>query len=430
MDLILTVSTIFATFLIILLSSLLYFRILKKESPSHQSLTDKETVIVFVDAPDPDNPAAVAAITKHILPTVRAKKPHLHVVLTGRLVDLRTRKATKCLSLNELIRQPEETSVDSHGRRVLEDSAVRFENYLVKCNISPSIFTIYDGGVAPSAPLSDRFHEWDFLFDRRDLCTGDSGDAGEILSYGEYQTLTHRYNDLSEEERERQLLRLLRRFHFKPLLDLSQLMRQSCGDVIIFLGGPATALTRLFTGSGQDLRDRVRGVYGMFGALEPGKGTLLANQFNVACDVEAACEFLIEDIFPNADKYLVATETCKNSELVVSANDLSRKDVGEYFVKLQSLWEESHGGRPQPMFDVIPVMAYLVKYKSCFQWTPRRAILKEWKRKDGQEEQIFSYIEPRESEELEGRGRLYVSKREVRALGKDDLLDFLKEAWS
>ena len=73
-------------------------------------------------------------------------------------------------------------------------------------------FTIYDGGVAREAPLSDAAHDLDFIFDRKDLVTQRGGDKGEMLNPNEYGEFVAKYNALSETEREQSFLR---RYHWK-----------------------------------------------------------------------------------------------------------------------------------------------------------------------------------------------------------------------
>lgn len=421
------------SFLVLILTVLFYFRCLTRKSGDHGHKSSREgeqVVMVFIDAPDPDNPAAVAAIAKHILTiTQESTTPHLHIVLTGRPVNLRTEKSSG-LSLEECVRQKWETSDSVHAQRVLEDAAARLESYLTKCNVDVSTVTIYDGGVAPCAPLSDRFHEWDFLFDRKDLYTGSDGDEGVIVSCEEYHALVHKFNCLSEEERGRQFLLLLRHYSLTPLSILqSKIAQELCGGVTVFLGGPATGLVQLFSEGGETLRDKVKSVYGMFGALEPGKGTLLPNQFNVACDVEAACKLLISNIFPQAEKYLITTETSKNASLITSSEDLIGRGIAKYFVDLQKLWESVHNDKPQPMFDVFPVMAFLSQYRECFEWRRQRAVLKEWKKSEGEVQQTFCFLDPDDSRPLEGGG-LFVSGPQVHSLGKDNVLDFLQKSWA
>ena len=422
------------SFLLLILTYLFYMCFIKKSSGSGNTKKEKmHRVVVFIDAPDPDNPAAVAAVAKHVL-TQASTDEHLHVVLTGRPVNLETEKAD-VFSLELLVRQKWEVNNSVHAHKVMEDAAVRLLGYLARCNVDVSAVTIYDGGVAPCAPLSDRFHEWDFLFDRKDLCTGSEEDRGDIVTPEEYTALVHKFNQLSQEDREKELLCLLRPF---PMTSLSilrkKLEEEECGDLILFLGGPATALVELFTSSKDEitLRDKVKSVYGMFGALEPGKGTLLSNQFNVACDIEAACELLINDIFPQAKKYLIMTETAKNAALKISSDDLLGRISEPYFIHLQELWESVHGNKTQPLFDIFPVMAYLSEYGDCFEWMRQRAVLREWGRKDsdGEEmQQIFSFIEPDDSMPV-GNGGLFVSSPKVHSLGKEDVLNFLQKSWT
>lgn len=64
-------------------------------------------------------------------------------------------------------------------------------------------------------------------------------------------------------------------------------------------------------------------------------------------------------MFPHdVTTYLIITETAKQPVLVLSAKEMEERGVSEH-VKLQKLWESTHGNRPQPMFDVLPVMAAL-----------------------------------------------------------------------
>ena len=150
--------------------------------------SQRECAVLFIDAPDPDNPAADMALWSYVL----KKKKHLHIVLTGRPVNLRTRKRfSEHLPTREQIsRQNWETAVPEHARRVLEDSACRIARYLMKCGVPLHSFTLYNGGVAREAPLSDVAHDWDFIFDRRDLVTQRREDEGEILDPRERTNLS------------------------------------------------------------------------------------------------------------------------------------------------------------------------------------------------------------------------------------------------
>ena len=394
---------------------------------SSRNKRTKDIAVLFIDAPDPDNPAAAVALYKHVLlqqSVTDDTSRRLHIVLTGRPVDLRTAKEPNDEEQN-IVRKDWERNNPDHAHKLLQDSAARIHNYLVKSNVPPGDIAIYDGGVAPSAPLSDVMHDWDFLFDRQDLvegsCHAPKG-QGEVPSLSEYDTLVTRLNQLSPEEREREILSFLRPFPLLPLDQLKcQLQSNSYESVTIFLGGPATALVQLFSSS--SLRNKVVGVYGMFGSLKPGVVTLLPNQFNVACDVGAASRVFVNNLFPRADKYLVATETAKNEVFKVSAEDLLKAGAPPYFVGLQRLWEGTHGGRVQPLFDVLPVMTYLDKYETCFNWNGKKAVLFEVERK-GSKQQLFRYVDS------DNDDHVMVSDDAVQGLTKQQFIEFVCKAWS
>ena len=337
----------------------------------------KTNVVLFIDAPDPDNPAAAVALWKHVLEKKRCGG-HLHLVLTGRPVNLRTGKSRRqggVVLKEALVRQEWETSVPEHAVRVLEDSAARISNYLKRSGVPSSSFTVYDGGVAREAPLSDVVHDWDFIFDRKDIVTEREADRGELLEPSEYHTLVARYSELNEDEREHTFLSLLRNYDLTPLDSLrARLGKPWSGKITIFLGGPATALVKLFKGR-QDLCSKVALFYAMFGSLSPGRETLLANQFNAACDLPAAREVFVDGLFPHVTARLVTTETAKQPMFVLSAQEMEKRGVAEHVVKLQRLWESTHGGRAQPMFDVLPVMAATPTYKDCFTWHKMTALM-------------------------------------------------------
>ena len=409
--------------LILILSIIFYILFFKSEAKSLK----RRLVLLFIDAPDPDNPAAAVAIAKHIL-TIKTQDniitdPHLHVILTGRPVNLKTPKAFKG---PPLIRQTWEGDDPIHSRRLLEDAAARLENYLVKCNIHSSMVTIYDGGVAQCAPLSDQFHDWDFLFDRKDLVSGQEVDVGTILSPVEYQTLVEKFNILSEEEREHELLTILRSYPLALLSDLRhKLEEESCANILLFLGGPATAVVQLFgLDQGGKIYSKVTELYGMFGALEPGKGTLLLNQFNVACDVESACDLFVNNLLPRAEKYLITTETAKNNIFRVSSDELQALGICSDVVNLQRLWEFTHVGNPQPLFDVLPVMAYLCNFRECFDWSRKKAVLQEWRKKGEITEQIFYFTES------DDQKYILVSGAQVKMLDRHRFLEFLQKMWT
>lgn len=331
----------------------------------YRSSAEQPVILLFIDAPDPDNPAAALALIKHLQPSC------LHIILTGRPVDFHTGRCKSTM----YERHCHEKFVMNHSVRLLEDSAARLSTYFDKCNIGHQI-KLYNGGIAPCAPLSDAVHDWDFLYDRKDLITMNGCDKGEILSPEQYEELVLKYNAMSKGRREREFLSIMRYFHLIPLDNLKrEILRKSCQEIIVYIGGPTTAVPHVF--DSEVLRLKVTNLYGMFGALEPGKGTLLKNQFNVACDIESACQVFVKNMFPKIKKFLITTETAKMKPLIVSSHHLKEYGAFSHIVELQLLWESTHKNKEQPLFDVIPVMASLEKYKSYFMWSEKKAVLKD-----------------------------------------------------
>ena len=135
----------------------------------------------------------------------------------------------------------------------------------------------------------------------------------------------------------------------------------------------------------------------MFGSLRPGKGTLLANQFNAACDLPAAKVVFINNLFPGAKAHLITTETAKLSTFILSVQEMAGVGVNDHVVRLQRLWEWTHGNRPQPMFDILPVMAALPMHKDCFTWREKRVCMVK-SDSDGRDE-IFTFVDAADSTE-------------------------------
>ena len=368
----------------------------------------QKTVLLFIDAPDPDNAAAASAIWRHIL----GKRGHLHIILTGRPTNLRNIKD---------VHQAQRESVPEHAEYLLEDSAARISNYLERCDIPADVFTIYHGGIARDAPIPDSAHDWDFLFDRRDLVTGKEEDRGEVLDPEEYTKLVSRYTRLPEDVRERDLLSLLRQYPLAPLEELcSCISKPWRGRITIFLGGPATAVAEVFRRR-QWLCRKVKDCYGMFGSLHPGEKTLLPNQFNIACDLKAAREVFCSDLFSHVEQYLITTETCKQAALVPSASDMERRGINPHVVRLHSLWESLHRHTPQPIFDVIPVMAALPSYKACFTWLHKSAIIQVATLR-GKRLEVFQFVDSE-------KPKMYVSDDCFNSDG-ETFMHFLYEIWS
>lgn len=364
--------------------------------------------VLFIDAPDPDNPSCVIALWNAFICT-HVSPRHLHIVLTGRPVDLKTGKTFRDDKplLGQIPRQEWEETVESHAQRLLQDCAVRISHFLRASGLGSQSFTIYNGGIAPSAPLSDVCHDWDFLFDRKDLVTGRPGDEGQVLSPTEYQDLIQRYNQLTD--RETTFLSLLRKYRFTPLSELKDELRLPRNqEVSVFIGGPATAVVDLF--EGDEICHKVSQLYAMFGALQPGENTLLDNQFNVACDIGAATKLFMGNMFPNIPHYLIPTETCKHPEVVVSASELEMRNINSYVTDLLKVWESTHRLAPQPLFDVLPVMAALPQYGRAFVWNRKKVVLQEWRDNLGKFKQRFLFADSETSNLFVSDGCFHCNK--------------------
>lgn len=278
--------------------------------------------------------------------------------------------------------------------------------------------------MATQAPLSDVAHDWDFIFDRRDLVTQRREDEGEILDPHEYKQLVDKYSSLGEVEREQTFLPFLRHYNLTSLDELhSHLSKPWTGKIAIIVGGPATALVKLFKGSPHLCR-KVSSFYAMFGSLQPGKGTLLANQFNAACDLQAAKETFIDNLFPGVKPHLITTETAKLSTFILSAQEMVEGGVNDHVVRLQRLWEWTHGNRPQPMFDVLPVMASLAAHKDCFTWLEKRACMV--KSNSDSRDEIFTLVDA--SDSAESSDTLLVTD-ECSQADKERFLQFFAHIW-
>ena len=118
--------------------------------------------VVFVDCPDPDNFASVIAALR----LLRPRAGPLHVVLTGRPTDLGAVSSGAALA-----RAVGEVDVLADGVAVLQDAAARLERAILVAGFGGSgdSVRLYDGGLAPSTPISHTAHARDFLFDRSDL---------------------------------------------------------------------------------------------------------------------------------------------------------------------------------------------------------------------------------------------------------------------
>jgi hypothetical protein len=134
------------------------------------------TYCVFIDGPDPDNFICVLSAFQLL---AKPTGTILHIVLTGRPVNLHTNtltdekrkeKMAAGVKFTDLLRaKPEDPSFEEHGQAVLNDMLSRLEAFLCGVGIDRTRFVLYHGGIAPTCYVSHQMHAREFLFDRADL---------------------------------------------------------------------------------------------------------------------------------------------------------------------------------------------------------------------------------------------------------------------
>lgn len=353
--------------------------------------------VVFIDMPDPDN--FVCALATYKLLSLKQEKNNkvLHVVITGRPTNLESKSLTPQelgaklkagAKIGDLLKRGSQESDNlEHAQRVLEDGSVCLSMFLERHGIARDSFRIYNGGIAPVAPVSHRMHAREFLFDRGDLIDP-SRPQGSIISSSEYYKLVKQFDDIEDaKERANETLKLLRRKrHDTQFLPLTALLDcVGSRKLKLVVGGPTTAVRTLLSldGAGQKIASQIIALHGMYGAWDnakPGSFNLFPNQFNVAADIEAAQDLLIHRRF-GFPMYFVPTETCKDKRLSVTPEMLKATlrttkadlDGDGSIVKMYELWFNIQGRRPFFIFDMAPVLSASEKYESIYKMVPIRA---------------------------------------------------------
>ena len=215
---------------------------------------------------------------------------------------------------------------------------------------------LYDGGIAPHAPVAHAEHVHDFLFARQDLAflVGDVP-GGTTIAKKTYDKLLKAVNAAGVVERGRRsavrdwLIRS--QGALKPLASLGAATRGSPVEVLV--GGPMTGLFSLAK-SDADFASRVARVRAMAGAWDSSTANLFANQFNVAADLAAAAALLgpaADSPLGDAPITLYTTEFCK-AALSLSPADV-RAHATQHVADLYDLWHELTGARGAvTIFDV------------------------------------------------------------------------------
>ena len=182
--------------------------------------------IVFVDCPDPDN--FVLVVAANLL------RGCTRVVLTGRPANFGIK--SRPFSVRTCARAADEVDVESDAVLALRATAAHLKS--VAASQGCSELKIYDGGVAPDAPVAHAEHVHEFLFGRSDLGASDQG----VLTIDSYRKIVA---DLDAKDDRGPALRTLLASRLDDLLPLSQLVEDLDGKVECLVGGPFTALAEL-----------------------------------------------------------------------------------------------------------------------------------------------------------------------------------------
>lgn len=207
-----------------------------------------EHVLVFVDAPDPDNLVAAMAAN-----AFAPKGATVSVVLTGRRTKLgvaqlsgaavgaKLKEGKKIPDLLKRTHTSPWTREDSNA--LLQDNAVRFKKYFdVQKAAGAREMVIYDGGTAMFDPVADEMHVKEFMFDRADLLPGGAKDAHAILGGNDdYWTILNGLQEgKSEEEFGKHLRESVMRTGTGALVDIEKLyakLKASSGKIAVVVGG-------------------------------------------------------------------------------------------------------------------------------------------------------------------------------------------------
>lgn len=231
-----------------------------------------ETIVAFIDAPDPDNFVQLVALWK------MNPEAEIHVVLTGRPVRFNASK-------NHANWQWDLQS----SRMAQEASAMRIKNFLRHFGIN--VVRVFDGGIAPRTLVPHWIH------------------------FQEY----YKFLDVDP-------IAAIRHSELEPAEELaSLLLKYEESSVSVAVGGPMTGLHQLLVRC-PDVASRFKEVHAMFATwgnvelMQFGDQPRGALQFNVACDPQAAHSVLLGLDCP---VYLMPTEVTRVKDIgFVNAQEL------------------------------------------------------------------------------------------------------------
>ncbi len=252
----------------------------------------EKSVVVFIDAPDPDNFVLVLAAAKCF------PDREMCVALTGRPVRF---NATQ---------EHATWQWDAESSRLAQEaSAARLKNFMR--NLGIRITSVFDGGIAPRTLVPHRVH------------------FEEYYKFQDVDPLAAmRYSDLEPQE------------------DLVDFMLEH--ENLVLVGGPMTGLKQVLERN-PDVAKCITEVHAMFATwgtvdlMDLGGAPRGANQFNVACDPVSA-HFVLNGL--TCPIYLMPTEVTRHGPIGFSTvqelrSALPQNDGVNKMLPLYALWYDA-----------------------------------------------------------------------------------------
>jgi hypothetical protein len=226
-------------------------------------------------------------------------------------------------------------------QKLLGFYAAQLRGMLTTAGIAPSLYILYNGGVASKAGISAHVHSMCFkAFDTRGPFYHPAPGSELKAFVKEFRAMSIPERvahfdfivaGLTEEEKE-----------MKSLQELDQAMA-AAASIHLRLLGPATPFKYL----AKEHLAKVTHLDAMAGAYD-GTKNLLGTCFNQAVDLEAS-QVLFGNV-PNAIVVFFPTEACKKDEFSPPPRGVRNPVMA---AEMQQ-WMEIKGGKPQPLFDVVP----------------------------------------------------------------------------
>jgi len=319
----------------------------------------------MVDCVDPDN---IAAVVLHCLLSQAEGEDETHVVLVGRpcsfaLARFSPSKNSLKVPLNEsqeeerkmtfspnfLIENASEKKYHNpaHSRILVAVCAAAFAQILAESGVKnvDKRVKFYFGGVARQAGVSHSIHEYEdlsFYVDQGHI---------RVRTPAEYLSLVEKVYDMKPQERVQFRINHAKHFRSIPLLDLQQLVAPLAAalSVKLVVGGPFTPLATLAKES--SLRNK-SGVMHAMACSWKGDKNLLGDNFNIQVDWDAFREVMIADAFPQLEKHILPTETCKEGSWIKMSQQHFDRLRWSGVAQLVHLWTSLKRGDVQPTFDL------------------------------------------------------------------------------